>query len=106
MTYLEKSVTNDLLAEAFTAIEHSVQKRVKKLLLVCADEAERAGMIATVWRAGSEIIGVATAGEALAVLKQQYLDGIVVHLRIDGIAPMRWWKRYKATRAPMPRPSC
>jgi hypothetical protein len=31
---------------------------------------------------------VATAGEALAVLKQQYLDGIVVHLRIDGIAPM------------------
>jgi CheY-like chemotaxis protein len=88
MTYLEKSVTNDLLAEAFAAIEHSVQKRVKKLLLVCADEVERAGMIATVGAPDLEPIGVATAGEALAVLKQQYLDGIVVHLQIEGIAPM------------------
>ncbi len=88
MTYLEKSVTNDLLAEAFAAIEHSVQKRVKKLLLVCADEVERAGMIATVGAPDLEPIGVATAGEALAVLKQQYLDGIVVHLQIDGIAPL------------------
>ena len=39
MTYLEKSVTNESLAEAFATIEHSVQKRMKKLLLVCADGA-------------------------------------------------------------------
>jgi CheY-like chemotaxis protein len=65
-----------------------VQKRIKKLLLVCADEIELAGMIATVGAPDLEPIGVATAGEALAVLKQQYLDGIVVHLRINGIAPM------------------
>jgi CheY-like chemotaxis protein len=45
-------------------------------------------MIATVGAPDLEPIGVATAGEALAVLKQQYLDGIVVHLRIEGIAPM------------------
>jgi CheY-like chemotaxis protein len=88
MTYLEKSVTNELLAEAFTTIEHSVQKRIKKLLLVCGDDIERAGMIATVGAPDLDPIGVATAGEALAVLKQQYLDGIVVHLRLDGIAPM------------------
>ena len=52
MTYLEKSVTNDLLAEAFAAIEHSVQRRIKKLLLVCADEMERASMIGDRGRAG------------------------------------------------------
>jgi HAMP domain-containing protein/signal transduction histidine kinase/CheY-like chemotaxis protein len=88
MTYLEKSVTNELLVEAFAAIEHSAQKRVKKLLVVCAGEAERNGMIATVGAPDLDIIGVATAGEALAALEQQYLDGIVVHLQIHGIAPM------------------
>ena len=83
MTYLEKSVTNESLAEAFATIEHSVQKRVKKLLLVCADD-QRAldDMIATVGSAGYRGSACATAGEALAVVKQQYLDGIVVHLRI------------------------
>jgi hypothetical protein len=44
MTYLEKSVTNESLAEAFAAIEHSAQKRVKKLLVVCA-RSRAAGMI-------------------------------------------------------------
>jgi CheY-like chemotaxis protein len=56
--------------------------------LVCANEVELASMIATVGAQDLDPIGVATAGEALAVLKQQYLDGILVHLRIDGIAPL------------------
>jgi hypothetical protein len=45
-------------------------------------------MIATVGAPDLDAIGVATAGEALAVLKQQYLDGIVVHLQIQGVTPM------------------
>ena len=89
MTYLEKSVTNDLLAEAFAAIEHSVQKRVKKLLLVCADELERASMIATVGAPDLDPIGSGhRAAKHWPCSKQQYLDGIVVHLQIEGIAPM------------------
>ena len=83
-----------------------MQKRVKKLLVVCADEAERRSMIATVGAPDLELIGVATAGEALAVLKQQYLDGIVVHLQIEGIAPVAAGGRDPdATPAPTCRPS-
>ena len=41
MTYLEKATNNDSLADAFTAIQHSAQKRVKKLLVMCPDESER-----------------------------------------------------------------
>src|SRR6202041_3092792 len=75
MTYLEKAVTKDLLAEAFAAIGHSVQKRVKKLLVVCADEVERGGMIATLGAPDLDQIGVATAGEALAGPNQTYFGG-------------------------------
>ena len=41
MTYLEKAVSNESLVEAFATIEESAQKRVKKLLVVCADEGIR-----------------------------------------------------------------
>src|SRR5437763_7360193 len=41
MSYLEKAVAKDSLVDAFAAIEESAQKRVKKLLLVCQDAADR-----------------------------------------------------------------
>jgi CheY-like chemotaxis protein len=88
MTYLEKSVTNESLAERFTAIEHSVQKRVKKLLVVCSDEEERVGIVATLSAPDLDALAVATGGEALATVKQQYLDGIVIHLQVDDIGPL------------------
>ncbi|HEV2690917.1 MAG TPA: response regulator, partial [Bryobacteraceae bacterium] len=88
MTYLEKSVTNESLAEAFTTIEHSAQKRIKKLLLVCGDGEEREGIIANIGAPDLEIIDVATGGEGLAVVRQQYLDGIVVHLQVDDVSPL------------------
>ncbi len=58
MSYLEKSVTNDSLAEAFAAIEHSTQKRVKKLLVVCPDRAERESIADMLAAPDVEMIGV------------------------------------------------
>src|SRR4029077_11293764 len=66
MTYLEKSMTDESLADAFTTIEHSVQKRVKKLLLVCGDAEERASIFANIAASDLEVIDVSTGGEALA----------------------------------------
>jgi len=88
MTYLEKSVTNESLAETFNAIQHSVQKRVKRLLAVSSDEQERQEIVSTVSAPDVDVIDVATGGEALAVVKHQYLDGIVIHLQVDDIAPL------------------
>jgi HAMP domain-containing protein/signal transduction histidine kinase/DNA-binding response OmpR family regulator len=88
MTYLEKSETNESLAETFTTIEHSVQKRIKKVLLVVSDERERETIIGVIGAPDIDMISVPTGGEALAVLKQQYLDGIVIQLRLDGITPL------------------
>ncbi len=88
MTYLEKSATNESLAETFATIQHSAQKRVKKVLLVASDEPDQHAIIETIGAPDIDVSSVPTGGEALAVMKQQYLDGIVVHLRVDGIAPI------------------
>jgi len=88
MSYLEKAVAKDSLVDAFAAIEESTQRRVKKLLLVCQDDAERQNIAEAVTAADLEIIEVPSAGEALAVVKQQYLDGIIVHMQLDGIGPL------------------
>jgi HAMP domain-containing protein/signal transduction histidine kinase/DNA-binding response OmpR family regulator len=88
MTYLEKSVPNESLVEAFATIEHSVRKRIKKLMVVCADEGVRGDILANIGAPDIDIISAGTGGEALAAVKHQYLDGIVVHLRVEGIGAL------------------
>ena len=89
MTYLEKAAAKDSLADAFTAIQQSTTKRLKKLLVVCPDEVEREEIAGCLAAPDLEILPVATGGEVLAVLKQQYLDGIVLHLQLEDIAPLQ-----------------
>ncbi|MDP8990554.1 MAG: response regulator, partial [Acidobacteriota bacterium] len=100
MSYLEKAVAKDSLVEAFAAIEESAQKRVKKLLVVCPDASERQNIIDLVGAPDLEAIPVQTAGEALAVLKQQYLDGVVVHLQMEGIEPLQLVEEIQNQLAP------
>ncbi len=88
MTYLEKSETNESLVEAFVTIENSAKKRVKKVLLVCPDQEERDDIVVTIGAPDIDLVSVGTGGEALAVVKQQYLDGILIHLNTEGIAPL------------------
>jgi len=89
MSYLEKAVAKDSLVDAFAAIEESTQKRVKKLLLVCADREEREAVAELITAPDLEVIPVQTAGQALAVTKQQYLDGIVLHPDLDDLGPLQ-----------------
>ncbi|HEX6894060.1 MAG TPA: response regulator, partial [Bryobacteraceae bacterium] len=88
MTYLEKSQTNDSLAETFTAIAHSAQKRIRKVMLAASDAQDRRNVVEAIAAPDIEVASVATGGEALAVMKQQYLDGIIVHLRVGGLSPV------------------
>jgi CheY-like chemotaxis protein len=88
MTYLEKSVAKDLLDEAFTTIQHSTQKRVKKMLVVSASDVERLAIVECLRAPDVELIDVSTGGEGLAVLKTQYVDGVVVHLDLQDIAAL------------------
>ena len=43
MTYLEKSMTKDALNAAFDTIQHSIERRAKKLLMVTAEDDHAGG---------------------------------------------------------------
>jgi CheY-like chemotaxis protein len=88
MSYLEKSIGNDSLAEAFTTIQHSVEARVKKLLVVCAED-ELESVTGLLCAPDVDIKGVHTGSAALAVSQEQYLDGIVIHREPGHMSPLR-----------------
>ena len=65
MTYLEKSTDRESLERAFTTIEQSARPRMKKLLLVTADEIRRASIRQFLGSGDLEILDAATAEEAI-----------------------------------------
>jgi len=100
MTYLEKAMVNDTLAEAFSAIQRSTEKRVKKLLVVCPEFEELSAISDMVASADVELIPVSTGGETLAIVKQQYVDGIVVHLDAEKIGTLQLVEDIQGALAP------
>jgi HAMP domain-containing protein/signal transduction histidine kinase/DNA-binding response OmpR family regulator len=89
MTYLEKAATNESLAEAFTAIQNSTQKRVKNLLVMCPDPAAQDRIIQNLASADLDIIGVDAGQEALDLIVNQKVDGIVIELGIEDVGPVQ-----------------
>jgi HAMP domain-containing protein/signal transduction histidine kinase/DNA-binding response OmpR family regulator len=85
MTYLEKSVTKDTLNSAFDNIRRSLERRTKKLLLVAEDEQRRVTLEELLGGKAVEITAAGSGGEALAMLKQKYFDGIALGLHISDI---------------------
>jgi CheY-like chemotaxis protein len=104
MSYLEKSVNKENLNAAFDTIHHSLQRRTKKLLIVSAEDARR-----TAWRElldgnDVEILGVASGGEALAVTKHQYLDGLVIDFELADIPAAQLAEEIQTETSPQTPP--
>jgi len=89
MSYLEKSVTTDILAAAFDNIHSSIERRVRKLLTVAEVESRRTHWKNELEGPDIEIISVASGGEALAVVQHKYLDGIAIDARLSDIPPQQ-----------------
>ncbi|HXM39805.1 MAG TPA: HAMP domain-containing protein [Bryobacteraceae bacterium] len=102
MTYLEKSVTKDNLNIAFNTIHHSLERRAKKLLIVAPDEFRRTDWREVLGGSDVEAIAVGSGGEALAVVRQQYLDAIALDLRISDIPAVQLVEEIQAEISPMP----
>ncbi len=85
MSFLEKSVTKEKLSATFDSIHRSLVRRVKKLLVVTTEDTGDARWQAALGGRDVETIVVGSGGAALAVAKQQYLDGIVIDLALEDI---------------------
>jgi CheY-like chemotaxis protein len=102
MTYLEKSVTKDKLNVAFDTIHYSLARRTRKLLVVACDDLRGTDWEQSIGGGDVEIVQVASGGEALAVVKQQYLDGIALDLRLSDIPPIQLVEEIQAETSPPP----
>jgi CheY-like chemotaxis protein len=82
MSYLEKSVSKDNLSAAFDTIHESLRRRTRKLLVVSGDEGQRIRWRDLLGGNDVEVLTSGSGGEALGVLKHQYLDAMVIDLRL------------------------
>ena len=102
MTYLEKSVTKDNLNSAFDVIHHSLVQRTRKLLIVAEEQGWRVSWRDAVAGPDVEIISAGSGGEALAIVKQQYLDAIVLDCHLSDIPSMQLLEEIQSAISPVP----
>ncbi|HLH20264.1 MAG TPA: HAMP domain-containing protein [Bryobacteraceae bacterium] len=82
MTYLEKSVSREGLARAFSVIGESASRRVRKLLLVSSrDESDT--IRAAIAGEDLEIFETGNVVEALGIIGEKYLDGVAIAHRLE-----------------------
>jgi CheY-like chemotaxis protein len=103
MTYIQKTVGKELLEKAFGNIQQSMLKRVKKLLLVTPGEG-RDEIRTVIGGSDLEVLVVSTGGEALAMLGEQYLDGIVIDTKLSDIPAIQLVEEVHAHIAPQAPP--
>jgi HAMP domain-containing protein/CheY-like chemotaxis protein len=77
---LQKPVTKESLAHAFSNINTFVSRSVKNLLVVEDDEAQRAGILELIGNGDVHTTAVATGADALAALATTQFDCVVLDL--------------------------
>jgi hypothetical protein len=83
--FVTKPVDTRQLNEVFEAIEDSIEKSVRKLLIVEDDAAESASMVALLEERGVEITVASTGKQAIELLASQAFDCVVLDI---GLADM------------------
>jgi len=89
MTYLQKSVGGGSIDEAFSAIQHSMDRGIKKLLIVGN------GAHSDDWKAivGGDDIHIMTAADpdqALSLLEDERADAIILEMPLQGMGILRF----------------
>jgi HAMP domain-containing protein/signal transduction histidine kinase/DNA-binding response OmpR family regulator len=104
MTYLEKSMTKENLNAAFDKIHQSLELRQRKLLVVANAGHERVDWHGALGGSDVETLVVASGGEALAVVKHQYVDVIVVSGSLADIPALQLVEEIHAQTSPQAPP--
>jgi hypothetical protein len=85
-THLQKPVSHEDLSSAFEEIADFTARRVKKLLVVEDDDVQRMSVVELIGNGDVHTTAVATGKEALAALKEQQFDCMVLDLRLPDMS--------------------
>jgi HAMP domain-containing protein/CheY-like chemotaxis protein/signal transduction histidine kinase len=80
MAYIEKPVSKDALDDAFTSISSFLDKGMRRLLIVEDDEQQRSSIVELIGNGDVKSTAVGSAEEALAKLKEEHFDCMVLDL--------------------------
>ncbi|HJR66901.1 MAG TPA: HAMP domain-containing protein [Gemmatimonadaceae bacterium] len=96
IAYLEKPVSKDALDDAFGRIQNFLEERVRRLLVVEDDEAQRNAIIELVGAEDVTITAVATAEDALRELASTHYDCMVLDLGLHDMSGFDLLERVKS----------
>jgi CheY-like chemotaxis protein len=82
ITHLQKPVSREDLASAFDNIASFAEKRVRKLLVVEDDDTQRMSIVELIGNGDVVTTAVATGEEALAALREDSFDCMVLDLKL------------------------
>jgi HAMP domain-containing protein/CheY-like chemotaxis protein/GAF domain-containing protein len=99
IAYLEKPVSKEALDEAFGRIQTFLEERVRRLLVVEDDEAQRNAIIELVGAEDVTITAVATAEDALRELATTHYDCMVLDLGLHETSGFDLLERVKSDAA-------
>ena len=94
-SYLEKPVSRDALAGAFSHIRDFLERDLRELLIVEDDEGQRTGLIELIGSGDVVSTGVGSAQEALRVLEQKKFDCMILDLGLPDMAGIELLRRIK-----------
>ncbi|BAZ49292.1 GAF sensor hybrid histidine kinase [Nostoc sp. NIES-4103] len=80
IAYLQKPVTSEAISEALTKIKGFVDRRVKNLLVVEDDDIQRHSIVELIGNSDVATTAVATGLEALAAIRREHFDCLVLDL--------------------------
>ncbi len=95
--YALKPVKREQLMAAFEKLETKLQQGVRRVLVVEDDERQRDSIRQLLASEGVEILGVATAGEALEQLKRTTFDCLVLDLSLPDLSGYEMLERMAGT---------
>jgi signal transduction histidine kinase/DNA-binding response OmpR family regulator/HAMP domain-containing protein len=100
MTYLQKSVGSSI-DEAFSAIQHSMDSGIKRLLIV-GESALRDNLQSVIGGEDIQIIATDSGEEALSILERDGADAIVLDAHLQGMGVLHFIQEvHKNTKPPI-----
>jgi CheY-like chemotaxis protein/HAMP domain-containing protein len=86
VSHLKKPLSREVLAAEFEKIENHLKKKMKKLLVVEDNAAQRQSIIDLIGNADVDAVGVASGKAALGRLKKQHFDCMVLDLGLPDMS--------------------